>query len=452
MRWLINFIWLTWLSVSFAVQVPLVKRQAVASSSCALRENTWGICSPSSTDIWYNGTFYEITWKYNNAMYSNFMYLDLYLLYYNNTQYTTIKTWPDLTNTQGALVQQVDKTWFPTQLPDNSPNRSWTMTMYMLGAGVDLETELSKIDTSETLYPLPTAFTLVQNAYNTTNVSTATFPSTSDSPAAPSTTTIANAPDQSVSDSDSSLEPWAIGVISTACVLVVAVILGIIWAARKMRKNKKRDNNNSGNEEKRAMFNASQQPQQQQDQQNHHSNSQSSPIETSDTVLVAPTTLQRQFDTGGSTDNRDIASINSATPMMQQGSFSMRSSPVTLTPVGPRNQLEIELEKATISHALQQQQQQQQQHKDLAHQSSSILSSTDALLIADTFRQFMRKPEWNEHTEDDLELQEKAQDAEEEKKRLGNQLLLRHLENEGTSVHTVEKRPALKNDNQDNTS
>lgn len=34
-----------------------------------------------------------------------------------------------------------------------------------------------------------------------------------------------------------------------------------------------------------------------------------------------------------------------------------------------------------------------------ANHSSSILSSTDALLIADTFRQFMRKPEWNEDHE-----------------------------------------------------
>lgn len=34
-----------------------------------------------------------------------------------------------------------------------------------------------------------------------------------------------------------------------------------------------------------------------------------------------------------------------------------------------------------------------------ANQSSSILSSTDALMIADTFRQFMRKPDWNEELE-----------------------------------------------------
>lgn len=41
-----------------------------------------------------------------------------------------------------------------------------------------------------------------------------------------------------------------------------------------------------------------------------------------------------------------------------------------------------------------------------ANHSSSILSSTDALMIADTFRQFMRKPEWNE----DLELNEKKEE------------------------------------------
>ncbi|KAI7897658.1 uncharacterized protein BX663DRAFT_527493 [Cokeromyces recurvatus] len=35
-------------------------------------------------------------------------------------------------------------------------------------------------------------------------------------------------------------------------------------------------------------------------------------------------------------------------------------------------------------------------HKE-GQQSSSILSSTDALMIADTFRQFMRKPEWNDN-------------------------------------------------------
>lgn len=87
-----------------------------------------------------------------------------------------------------------------------------------------------------------------------------------------------------------------------------------------------------------------------------------------------------------------------------------------------------------------------------AHQSSSILSSTDALMIADTFRQFMRKPEWNE----ELELQRQQQKegaggdgtgedattttrSEEERKRLGDQLLERQLKKEGTQVQSIDK-------------
>lgn len=38
-------------------------------------------------------------------------------------------------------------------------------------------------------------------------------------------------------------------------------------------------------------------------------------------------------------------------------------------------------------------------HPPPQNASSSILSSTDALMIADTFRQFMRKPEWNDELE-----------------------------------------------------
>jgi hypothetical protein len=88
-----------------------------------------------------------------------------------------------------------------------------------------------------------------------------------------------------------------------------------------------------------------------------------------------------------------------------------------------------------------------------AHQSSSILSSTDALMIADTFRQFMRKPEWNE----ELELQRQQQTnekeggggaaataatttrSEEERKRLGDELLERQLKKEGTQVQSIDK-------------
>jgi hypothetical protein len=45
------------------------------------------------------------------------------------------------------------------------------------------------------------------------------------------------------------------------------------------------------------------------------------------------------------------------------------------------------------------------------NQSSGVLSSTDALLIADTFRNLMRRPDWNEE-EDDRSLKKEATHSE----------------------------------------
>jgi hypothetical protein len=82
----------------------------------------------------------------------------------------------------------------------------------------------------------------------------------------------------------------------------------------------------------------------------------------------------------------DISSIHSSTQQLW--------SPRSLSPT--RND---EVSFITTSEKLTPQQQQQLGLHSEANQSSSILSSTDALMIADTFRQFMRKPDWNEELE-----------------------------------------------------
>lgn len=83
----------------------------------------------------------------------------------------------------------------------------------------------------------------------------------------------------------------------------------------------------------------------------------------------------------------DIASINSSTQQLW--------SPRSLSPRHDEISFITTSEKPITT---------AQQHQPLglhseANQSSSILSSTDALMIADTFRQFMRKPDWNEELE-----------------------------------------------------
>ncbi|KAF7724419.1 hypothetical protein EC973_001083 [Apophysomyces ossiformis] len=91
-----------------------------------------------------------------------------------------------------------------------------------------------------------------------------------------------------------------------------------------------------------------------------------------------------------------------------------------------------------------------------ARTSSSILSSTDALMIADTFRHLMRKPEWTERydegDDDDgkddgtqaakykRKEEEFSHGSEAEKRRqLGAALLQKQLAEEGTDVRSVEK-------------
>lgn len=140
----------------------------------------------------------------------------------------------------------------------------------------------------------------------------------------------------------------------------------------------------------------------------------------------------------------DLSSINSLTPITGTRGGGGAVSPQSTST--PPNTSEI--------------QQQQQQQSTIAtmdpRQSSSVLSSTDAIMIADTFRQFMRKPEWkngNEHPEDDDDGDEntfKQLDENEQRKRLGDELLRKELAEEGTSVYQIERRPGRYNSkNQD---
>lgn len=72
-----------------------------------------------------------------------------------------------------------------------------------------------------------------------------------------------------------------------------------------------------------------------------------------------------------------------------------------------------------------------QSTSNISSRSEPPLSSTDALLIADTFRQRMRKPEWQK-------------EEEETKRRELSELLLKHeLEAEGTLMKKVGKRAHL---------
>jgi hypothetical protein len=79
---------------------------------------------------------------------------------------------------------------------------------------------------------------------------------------------------------------------------------------------------------------------------------------------------------------------------------------------------------------------------NISSRSEPPLTSTEALLIADTFRQRMRRPEWQQQQK---RKPENDQEDEEEMKRrqLSQELLKNELEAEGTLMKKVGKRAHL---------
>ncbi|CAO3660148.1 unnamed protein product [Rhizopus microsporus] len=324
------------------------KRQAIASRSCGGENNTVAICSPTASSVWYNNTLYEITWKYNNPYFNAYNQVDLYLLYSPSSgQYESIKNWTGLDKSTGVFVPTVDDSWYPQPIKDNSPNVSWTMYFYLVGTGADIQEDLAKIPSGHNQFPPPQPFTLIQSAHNTTH-STSAAPTSSTTQSSPSTL--------STSSNDSNqgsnrLPGWAIALICIVSILFIAASIALIWAVRRY-KNRKHlaavtgTGSEHANDEKLLV-------------PDHIAlTSAAAPTATHDLSVHSASPPQQ---------NRTLSSTNEKLPAMQQASLGIHSE---------------------------------------ANHSSSILSSTDALMIADTFRQFMRKPEWNE----DLELNEKKEE------------------------------------------
>lgn len=88
--------------------------------------------------------------------------MDLYLLYESNGTYNDVKVWYNLSRTSGVLVSLVDDSWFPSQLPDNSPNKTWYPYAYMLAPGFNYQEEIDKLATKSTYFPAPVQFILIR--------------------------------------------------------------------------------------------------------------------------------------------------------------------------------------------------------------------------------------------------------------------------------------------------
>ncbi|KAI9266900.1 hypothetical protein BDA99DRAFT_558925 [Phascolomyces articulosus] len=350
----------------------------VASAACARLENTQGICSPSSTSEWYNGTFQELTWKYNNPQYMRGDgTVNVHLLYMIDNEYTSIKNWTNQPLSPGTIVEQIDDSWFPSLLPDNSPNKTWEPYIYVLTDGHDYREEIAY----DYNFPAPVQFKLIQNAHN---ASSASNPNNGDTTGAADT-----------SESSSGLKGWMIAVIVIACVLFVAALGALFWLFRRLRRNKAAAAAATAGG---AMGETSDQRNLIQGKDGTYTSQMSSTPSAAAIARPFAGSVTNTSSVGGGERN-DISSIHSSTPIVHHGGSQRAPTTASMpqSPSSPRSMTDqYNYDKVSPPPAVAQIMQQQE-----ARQSSSILSATDAVMIADTFRQFMRKPEWNEHHDDE---------------------------------------------------
>lgn len=218
-----------------------------------------------------------------------------------------------------------------------------------------------------------------------------------------------------------------IAVIVVVCVLFLAACAAVFWLVRRLRRSKAATAaaaaTTGGAGEQKTLVD------------DEPSNSPTSTGAVARNFQAGSVT--NASSTGG--DMRDMSSIHSSTPIVAHGG-SLRGSPVTQSPSTTKSINDPEKAPSFVPPHI-------MQHSE-ARGSSSILSSTDALMIADTFRQFMRKPEWNDQHEEEEEEEEggigagfkaspQQQQPESNPTHLGEELLRKELAEEGTPVQNV---------------
>lgn len=345
--------------------------------------------------------------------------------------YTNIKNWTHLETAKGTLVAHVDDSWYPEPIKDNALNKSWSMYFFIVGADEDYQAQLTLIPSQLNFFPGPQVFTLLRTVFTHTLVyiyitndvhiieiarnTTTTIPTQSSNPLpdSPRNVPVTN----NSSDTSKKLPGWAIAVIVISSLLFIAAVAALIWAYKRYQKRSKRrsmmalgPNITTGDDEKLPVLTPT---------KNESHVAASTSINAAAAAAGTAGLLAAAASATKSRSGADISSIHSSTQQLW--------SPRSLSP--RQDEVSFSSEKPPLG-----------LHSE-AHQSSSILSSTDALMIADTFRQFMRKPEWNEEMELNAQQQkeEKGGSEEEERKRLGDELLVRQLKKEGTQVKEINK-------------
>ncbi|KAL7320805.1 hypothetical protein PS15m_000658 [Mucor circinelloides] len=347
------------------------------AQSCSDQGNQYPFCSPLSTDVWTNGSTYDFVWNFNYPFYVGYESISLYLYYYIKFEYQNVKNFTNLDRSTGGIEVTVDDSWFLTPLnPGDSP-KNWTMLGFYLPSTLNSAEELAS---PTSMFPRPFNFTITQiappgnsttNIANTTNSTSTNNNNSNDKN---------NGSNSNSLSSSSALPGWAIAIIVIAVIALVCGAAALIWAILISRRNKR--------------------------------NNKLIPI------VGAKGGRKGDSSKGSSGEKglyKDSASINS-----QAKINAFRS-----TDSVPMSAAENASSVGTLAS--------RQTYTQPFTPYDNKLSSTDAVLLADTFRNTLGRStaDWSPAVSGAYDEQE---EEELKRRRLGEALLQRQLEEDGTSV------------------
>ncbi|RUP51983.1 hypothetical protein BC936DRAFT_143839 [Jimgerdemannia flammicorona] len=404
----------------------LAKRDVV----CGAKGNADTICYPGANDTIYNSSWVNLLWNKDYPTYAQNPLSDIYIYWVeDNFRWHHIMNFTNITTANGHYIFETDNSYYAQQLTPGSGNQTFQYAVYIVGRGIDPDLER---ENSATKYPAASKFNFVENApplpnntvANTTSLPKSTYTTSYSMPIISFTVL----PDNGQNNLEpTTVQPWVIVIITAAGLAVLAAFLAAFYAFKATRKGK-----------------------------------YDKKVYTAEPMIIAPNS--KGHPGSGAYDNRDISSIHSTTPIIishqrsptNEGNVSIFSA----TTGRAKARQNSGGDKSYYSPSLSPSNSPQQLHAPLAsagiaseappipqinepRTSTSLLTSGDAIMIGDTFRQYLRKPDWQEQELNDLSspiAEDTEEDDDERRRRLGDELLRKELAEEGTPMQRVERK------------
>ncbi|KAG2234265.1 hypothetical protein INT48_002855, partial [Thamnidium elegans] len=397
--------------------------------------------------------------------------LDIYIYFVQNYQNVLIKKLSGINTSKGSAPVLVDDTW-----RINALSQTYDSLVYIVPNGVNPEKELNNMYSD---YPSPIHFLVAQAAIvplTTALPSNMTSSMASSTSIMTPTNQIAIAPPtpppspnpshKSTDDSNESkhgqkiLDPGIIAAIVLACLAVLGACIAVFWVMRQSRR-RKLVYGEKGHLELRSTASSSMFPMNHVDSSSreklHYQNNSSVSITngstsqtnypsfSSDAVVMSSPLL-----TAGNGPTKLLGTSHITT---ERGSLKSHTAPTT--PIQPSHHqpsfgfISVPSLPLMEDHSVymlgrsdNNRPQSTTSFSNISSRSEPPLTSTDALLIADTFRQRMRRPEWKQQQQQNKSTEE-IELEEDQRRQLSEDLLKKELEAEGTLMKKVGKRAHL---------